>query len=74
MTPAKVRARFYWSMRLTLAGLAVQLVSLFGLHHPLGFMLFSGVGATLVAVGVLIFIGSLLSLVRRPQSEPEAAE
>ena len=74
MTPAKVRARFYWSIRLLLAGLAVQLVSLFGLHHPLGFMLFSGVGMTLVGLGVLIFIASLLSLVRRPEPEPEAAE
>ncbi len=68
----KSRGRFRWSMRLTLAGLGVELVSLFGLHHPLGFMLFSMVGATLIAAGVVTFVGTLLSLVRRP--DPEATK
>ena len=73
MTAAeKTRARFYWSMRLILAGLAVELVSLFGLHHPLGFLFFAGVGCTLIVAGILIFLVSLLSLVRTPgQEAPE---
>ena len=61
--------RFRWSARLTLAGLAVELVSLFGLHHPLGFMLFAAVGCTLVFAGVALFVVSLLSLIRRPEPE-----
>ena len=63
------KGRFHWSARLTLAGLAVELVSLFGLHHPLGFMLFSAVACTLIGAGVMIFIWSLLSLIRRPEAE-----
>ncbi len=39
----KTTTRFYWSMRLILAGLVVELLSLFGLHHPLGFMAFAGI-------------------------------
>lgn len=61
--------RFNWSVRLILVGLFVELLSLFALHHPLGFVLFAAVGGTLVAVGVAIFLWSLLSLVRTPQSD-----
>ena len=69
---AETRARFYWSMRFILAGLVVELLSLFGLHHPLGFMIFAGVGCTLIVLGIAIFIVSLLSLVRAPgQEAPE---
>ena len=60
------KQRFYWSMRLILAGLVVELLSLFGLHHPLGFMVFAGVGCTLIGTGVVLFLVSLLSLVRAP--------
>lgn len=65
----KTKERFYWSMRLTLAGLVVELLSLFGLHHPLGFMVFAGLGCALIGAGIVIFLVSLLSLVRSPRSE-----
>ena len=55
---------FYWSIWLILAGLVVELVSLFGLHHPLGFMFFAAFGLTLTGVGILIFVYSMLSRVQ----------
>lgn len=65
----RVRRRFYWSMRLILAGLAVELLSLFGLHHPLGFMAFAALGCSLIGAGVVVFLVSMLSQVRTPSSE-----
>ena len=65
----KTRERFYWSMRFILAGLVVELLSLFGLHHPLGFMAFAAIGCTLMGAGIVIFLLSLLSLVRTPGTE-----
>jgi hypothetical protein len=59
---------FRWSIRLTLAGLVVELLSLFRLHHPLGFMFFMGFGWALMGAGVLIFVYYMLSLVRPSQS------
>jgi hypothetical protein len=55
---------FYRSIWLILAGLVVELVSLFGLHHPLGFMFFAIFGLTLTGAGILIFVYYMLSLVR----------
>ncbi len=65
----ETKQRFHWSMRLILAGLVVELLSLFGLHHPLGFMVFAAVGCTLMGAGIVLFVVSLLSLVRAPGSE-----
>ena len=61
---------FYRSIWLILAGLVVELLSLFGLHHPLGFMFFAGLGCTLIGAGVLIFVYYMLSLVRPSRSSP----
>ncbi|MGH9461712.1 MAG: hypothetical protein ACRD1X_10880 [Vicinamibacteria bacterium] len=69
----KARRRFSWSMRLILAGLAVELVSLFGLNHPLGFMLFVAVGCSLMALGIMIFLSSVLSLNRAPGAKPDTS-
>ncbi len=66
-TRTKAETRFYWSLRLTLAGLVVELGSLFGLQHPLGFMAFAAFGCTLVALGVVLFFISLFAI-------PPAAE
>ncbi len=55
---------FYRSIWLILAGLVVELLSLFGLHHPLGFMFFSAFGLTLTGAGILIFVYYMLSLVQ----------
>ena len=68
-TRDKVEARFYWAMRLVLAGLIVELLSLFGLHHPMGFMIFAAVGCSLMVLGILLFLTTMLSLVRAPESE-----
>ncbi len=65
----ETKQRFHWSMRLILAGLVVELLSLFGLHHPLGFMVFAGLGCTLMGAGIVLFLVSLLSLVRAPGAE-----
>lgn len=65
---AKAESRYSWSIRLTVAGLVVELGSLFGLHHPLGFMIFAILGCSLVAAGVVLFVVALFSIV------PDAAE
>ena len=59
----------YRPMWLILAGLVIELLSLFWLHHPLGFMFFSAFGATLIVAGVLIFVYYMVALVRSPGSE-----
>ena len=59
---------FYRSMWLILAGLVVELLSLFGLHHPLGFMFFMTFGFSLTGAGILIFVYYMLSLVRPSRS------
>ena len=64
-----VETRFYWAMRLILAGLVVELLSLFGLHHPMGFMIFAAVGCTAMVAGVLLFLTTTLSPARAPDTE-----
>ena len=59
----------YRTMWLILAGLVVELLSLFGLHHPLGFMFFAALGGTLIVAGVLIFVYYMVALVRPSGSE-----
>lgn len=61
--------RFTWAMRLVLAGLVVQVLSLFGLYHPWGFMLFAAVGCTLAGAGVILFLLSILSTSESRPSE-----
>ena len=62
--PAGVGPPFRWATRLIVAGLVVELLSLFRLHHPLGFMFFMAFGFTLTGAGVLIFIYHMLQIVR----------
>lgn len=69
----KSRRQFVWSMRLILVGLAVELVSLFGLHRPLGFMLFVAVGCSLIALGIVFFLSSLRRHSRAPSAEPDTS-
>ncbi len=64
----KISRPFRWAINLTLAGLVVELLSLFRLHHPLGFMFFMFFGWALVGAGVLIFLYSMLALVRPSRS------
>ncbi len=68
----KISRPFRWSIRLTLAGLVVELLSLFRLHHPLGFGFFLTFGWALMGAGVLIFVYYMLSLVR--PSRPSSSE
>lgn len=70
---ARVQRRFVWSMRLILAGLGVELVSLFGLHHPLGFMLFATVGCSLMALGIVLFLISMRSLRGVPSAKEDTS-
>ena len=43
-------------MRLILAGLVVEIGTLFALHHALGFMIFMSVGCTLMGAGIVSFV------------------
>ncbi len=61
--PTTIGKPLRWAIRLILAGLVVELVSLFGLHHPLGFMFFMAFGITLTSAGVLMFIYHVLQIV-----------
>ena len=63
---------FYRSIWLILAGLVVELLSLFGLEHPLGLMFFVAFSCTLIGAGILIFVYYMLSLVR--PSRPSSSE
>ena len=55
-----------------LAGLVVELVSLFWLHHPLGFMFFMFFGFSLTGAGLVMFIYHLLLIVRTAWQQHEA--
>jgi len=66
----KIGRPFRWAIRLTLAGLVVELLSLFRLHHPLGFMFFMAFGFTLTGAGVFMFVYYML---RRVQPSPSGA-
>ena len=61
--------RLLWAARLILAGLGVELVSLIGLKHPWGFLLFSTVAFVLIVVGILLYLSHRLrfpALVKDP--------
>ena len=45
-----------WPVRLLLAGLVAELLSLFGLHNSLGFMFFATVGCTLIGAGLVTYL------------------
>ncbi len=49
-----------WSQRLILAGLAVELLSLFGLYRSWGFMLFAVAGITPIVAGVALYIAGAI--------------
>lgn len=57
----KLPRRLVWSMRLILGGLVVELLSLFGLRHPMGFMAFAAIGCTLMGAGIALFLSTVLS-------------
>jgi len=52
--------RLLWSARLIIAGLTVELISLFGLKHPWGFLLFSLGGCSLMVAGVVLYLSHKL--------------
>jgi hypothetical protein len=47
--------RLLWSAWLIVAGLVIEIISLFGLKHPWGFLLFTG-GCALMVVGILLYL------------------
>lgn len=60
--------RLIWAMRLILVGLVVEFFSLFGLTHPMGFMLFAALGCSLMVLGVLLFFSTMIPLSKLPES------
>lgn len=63
--------KLVWSIRLTVAGLVVELLSLLALHRPLGFLTFAILGCGLVAGGVGLFVTSLWSRAPQPAGGSE---
>jgi hypothetical protein len=47
-------------------GLIVEIISLWGIH-PLAFVLFAFVGATLIGLGILVYLASLVFAVSPPR-------
>ncbi|MGH9739084.1 MAG: hypothetical protein ACRD4X_10930 [Candidatus Acidiferrales bacterium] len=58
------------SSALIVVGLCVEIISLFW-FHPLSFVLFAFVAATLVGLGVLVFLASLVFAVAPPRGGSE---
>ena len=52
--------RLLWAARLIIVGLTVEFISLFGLKHPWGFLLFSVGGCSLMAVGIVLYLSHKL--------------
>ena len=57
---AEAHTRYRWPVRLILLGLTVELLSFFGLHHPLGFLVFSLLGCTALVAGITLFVAGVL--------------
>jgi hypothetical protein len=51
---------------LIILGLIVEIISLWGIH-PLAFVLFAFVGATLIGLGILVYLASLVFAVSPPR-------
>lgn len=64
----RAERRLTWAMRLILVGLVVELLSLFGLTHPMGFMVFATFGCSLMVLGVLLFFSTMIPLSKLPES------
>jgi len=60
MMAASIESRIRWSGILVVAGLIVQMLTLF-FTHPLAFVAFLLVGCPLVAAGILLYLYSLVS-------------
>jgi hypothetical protein len=63
-------ARLRISGAFIVAGLLVQAVSLFW-NHPLSFIAFATIGALFLAIGIVLYLFTLVSL---PIEKPEQAE
>ena len=60
MTLTKTESRIRWSGFFIVLGLAIQMITLIWVH-PLAFMAFLLVGCPLVAIGILVFLYSIVS-------------
>jgi hypothetical protein len=56
------------SSGLVIAGLLLEMVSLLW-FHPLSFVLFAFVAASLIGLGILVYLVSLVLVVQPPRSE-----
>jgi pilus assembly protein TadC len=63
-----IRRFLQFSSTLVIAGLLLEIVSLLW-FHPLSFVLFAFVAATLVGLGILVYLVSLV-FVAAPSAEP----
>lgn len=60
-----IRRFFQVSSTLIILGLLVEIVSLLW-FHPLSFVLFAFVGATLIGLGIIVYLASLVFAVSPP--------
>lgn len=60
------------SSGLIIVGLALEIVSLLW-YHPLSFVLFAFVAATLIGLGILVFLASLVFVVPKTPHQSDSA-
>jgi hypothetical protein len=74
MHPTKLERRLRRSSLLVVSGLIAELISLLW-NHPTAFFLFLGVGAVLMAAGILFYFYSLVAVHEPPpEAGPPQAE
>jgi len=66
-----IRRLLQVSSALVIVGLLLEIVSLLW-FHPLSFVLFAFVGATLIGLGILVYLVSLVFVVRPSANNPNS--
>jgi hypothetical protein len=66
-----IRRLLQVSSALVIVGLLLEIVSLLW-FHPLSFVLFAFVGATLIGLGILVYLVSLVFVVRPSADDPNS--
>jgi len=66
-----IRRLLQVSSALVIVGLLLEIVSLLW-FHPLSFVLFAFIGATLIGLGILVYLVSLVFVVRPSANNPNS--
>jgi hypothetical protein len=70
MATSPLERRIQLAGIILLLGLIVEVLSLLG-HGAVAFLVFSGLCATLIVVGILLYLHGLVSSVQHPESDAD---